>query len=100
MQILNVCECMPECPSDYAINTYTYIVLLIKRATYISYCLFKYLLWMLVFIISMHINTMHQSKPQRFVMQFESIKDVVMQFESINFIYFFLRKFSGIFALY
>ena len=27
---------------------------------------------------------------QRFVMQFESVKDAVMQFESTNFIYFFL----------
>ena len=33
-------------------------------------------------------------------MQFESVKDAVMQFESTNFIYFFLSKFSGIFALY
>ena len=37
---------------------------------------------------------------QRFVMQLESVKDAVMQFESTNFIYFFLSKFSGIFALY
>ena len=33
-------------------------------------------------------------------MHFESVKDAVMQFESTNFIYFFLSKFSGIFALY
>ena len=33
-------------------------------------------------------------------MQFESVKDAVMQFESTNFIYFFLSKFCGIFALY
>ena len=45
----------------------------------------------------MYINTIHQS---RFVMQFESVKDAVMQFESANFIYFFLGKFCGIFALY
>ena len=71
-------ECLwmhAECPSDYAINTYTYIVLCIKRATYTSYCLFKYLLWMVVFIIRMYINTCIS---QRFVMQFESVKDAVI----------------------
>ena len=52
---------------------------------------------MVVFIIRMYINTCIS---QRFVMQFESVKDAVMQFESTNFIYFFLSKFSGIFALY
>ena len=45
----------------------------------------------------MYINTMHQSKVCQ--MQFESVKDAVMQFESTNFIYFFLSKVSGIFAL-
>ena len=54
-----------------------------------------------MFIIRMYIRqslSVTLCVSQRSVMQFESVKDAVMQFESTNFIYFFLRKFSGIFA--